>query len=113
MPRHARGPLDPSATDYVSNQVASTDGRTGASVGLMPRRQDPRPSRRDRDRELEVGGERAVLGEDRPAVDPDPHRLAPGGRYRLHPHHHSLLQPRAPSRPARGWNLPVLAPPPP
>ena len=44
--------------------------------GQVPRGQDLRALGGDRDRELEVRGRRAVLGEDRPAVAADPHARA-------------------------------------
>src|SRR4051794_14741475 len=40
----------------------------GAPLGLVPGRQDARSGGRDRDGELEVRGQRSVLGVDRPAV---------------------------------------------
>src|SRR5207248_9484810 len=45
-------------------------GAARTLIGEMPWREDPGPLAGDRDRELEVGGGRAVLGEDRPAVAP-------------------------------------------
>ena len=66
-------------------------GRRGG-LGLVPGRENPRPGRGDRDRELEVRGERAVLGVDRPPVVAHPHLVAPGVDHRLDGQHHPLLQ---------------------
>ena len=53
------------------------DAPEAVALALVPRRQDPRPVGGDRDRELEVRGQRAVLGEDRPAVVAHAHRWRP------------------------------------
>src|SRR5581483_810253 len=66
-------------------------GRT-CSRGLVPGRQDPRPARGDRDRELEVGGQRAVLRVDRPLILADPHGVPAGRDHRLDGEHHPLLE---------------------
>src|ERR1700733_6878372 len=60
-------------------------GRDPAAFGLVPGREDPRPGRRDGDRELEVRRQRPVLGVDRPVVVADAHGVAPGGDHRLAP----------------------------
>ncbi len=69
----------------------------------MPGRQDPRTGGGDRDRELEVGGQRAVLGEDRPVVVGRPGsrggRRSPSAR----PPAPSPPPARRPSRGCRSW----------
>src|SRR5918911_5696906 len=92
----------------VEHDSRGLPGRRGPENGLriglrgsagavleVPRREDPRAVRGDGDRELEVRGERAVLGVDRPAVVAHPHHVAPGGDHGLDREHHPLLQHRA------------------
>src|SRR4051812_44987427 len=45
----------------VEGSGARSGGCGGLRLGVVPRREDPRAGGGDRDRELEVGGERAVL----------------------------------------------------
>src|SRR5437764_6245917 len=65
---------------------------------LVPGGQDPRPLGGDGDGELEVRGERAVLGVHRPAVIPHTHQRAAGVDHRLDRQHHALLELRPAAR---------------
>ena len=62
----------------------------------------------DRDRELEVGGQRAVLGVDRPVVVAHPHGVAAGRDHRLDGQDHALLEQRALAGLAEVGDLRVL-----
>src|SRR5215212_5266390 len=75
---------------------------------LVPRSEDPRPIRGDRDRELEVGRERAVLRVDGPVVAADPDRRAAHVDHRLDGQNHALLEQRALARRAEVRDLRVL-----
>ena len=65
------------------------------AVVLVPGREDPRAVGRDGHRELEVGGQRAVLRVDRPAVVAHPDHVAARVHHRLDREHHPLLELRA------------------
>src|SRR5829696_1542468 len=67
-----------SKVGHRTQRHGRTSGRGPAAV-LVPRRQHARTLGGDRDGELEVGGERAILREDRPVVVGHPH-LVPAGR---------------------------------
>ena len=96
-PRH-RHSL-PSVMLFVPAANAASERRRSALAVLqVPRRQDPRPLGGDGDGELEVGGQRAVLGVDRPAVVAHAHAVAPGVDHGLDGEDHALLQ----QRPAAG-----------
>src|ERR1700729_3063023 len=73
-----------------------------AARGLVPGGQDPRPLGSDRDRELEVGGERAVLRVDRPVILADADAVAPGGDHRLRREHPP--PPRRQTATPRSWS---------
>src|SRR3954449_3645962 len=63
-----------------------------ASLSVVPGREHARTVGGDRDGELEVGGQRAVLGEDRPAVVAHADQVAARVDHRLHGQHHALLE---------------------
>ena len=67
-------------------------GQRGVAVLHVPGREDARPVGGDGDGELEVGGQRAVLGVDRPAVVAHAHAVAPGVDHRLDGEDHALLE---------------------
>src|SRR4051794_27345746 len=66
--------------------------RGGLRAVLVPRREDARAVRRDGHRELEVGGQRAVLRVDRPVVLGHPDGVPAGGDHRLDREDHALLE---------------------
>src|SRR3954465_12115774 len=61
-------------------------------LGQMPGREDAWPVPRNGDSVLEVGGQRAVLGVDRPVVRPHPHMMGSDVHHRLDGEHHPLLE---------------------
>src|SRR3954466_2965095 len=87
-------------------QPRGSGGRLGGV--FVPGRQDPRAGGRDRHGELEMGGQRAVLGVERPPVGPRADTVAPGGDHGLDRQGHPLLQPRALARIAEVRYLRVL-----
>src|SRR3954469_11384061 len=66
-------------------------------LGQMPRREDPRTVPRNGDSVLEMGGQRAILGVDRPVVRAHAHVVGSHVHHRLDRQHHALLElgPRA------------------
>src|SRR5687768_6652063 len=66
--------------------------RGSARLLEMPWRADARAVRRDRDRVLEVSGEGAVAGVDRPVVVAHADRVAARGDHGLEGEHHALLE---------------------
>src|SRR4051812_9168160 len=99
--RPSRSPSPPSAVPFrgwffglhqrPSRRARLRSSRRGG-LALVPRGEDPRPLRRDGDGELEVGGERAVLGVDRPAVVAHADHVAAGGDHRLDGEDHAVLE---------------------
>src|SRR5829696_350242 len=75
---------------------------------LVPGSEDTGPLGGDRDRELEMGGERPVLGVDRPVVAADPDGRAPYVDHRLDGQDHALLERRALARRPEVRDLRVL-----
>src|SRR3954453_5521810 len=71
---------------------ALRSGRGGPRAELVPGREDARAVRRDGHRELEVGGQRAVLRVDRPVVLGDPDGVPAGGDHGLDREDHALLE---------------------
>src|SRR3954452_12787590 len=90
----SRARSEPPSRSPCSPSAAPSSRRGG--LALVPRGEDPWPLRRDGDGELEVGGERAVLGVDRPAVVAHPDHVAAGGDHRLDGQDHALLERDAP-----------------
>src|ERR687886_2762856 len=62
------------------------------SLGHMPGREDARPVPRNGDGVLEVGGQRAVLGVDRPVVRAHADVVRSNVHHRLDCEHHALLE---------------------
>src|SRR5437588_8659863 len=63
--------------------VSAGLSRRPAPARFVPGGQNPRPVRGDGHRELEVGGQRAVLGVDGPVIVAHPDPVAPGCDHRL------------------------------
>src|SRR4051794_36201699 len=61
-------------------------------LGQMPGREDARAVPRNGDSVLEVGGQRAILGVDRPVVRAHPHVVGSDVHHGLDREHHALLE---------------------
>src|SRR5277367_1870481 len=92
----ARGPV-PRAWPFCSLAAAGRRCRATLALGRrqVPRSQDAGALAGDGHGELEVGGQRAVLREDRPAVAGHADPGTSGGGHRLDREHHALLKQRS------------------
>src|SRR5919197_4087032 len=107
LPRRVMLLAAKSTPDRARPGMVAISGRRPLGV-LVPGGEDSGPLGGDRHGELEVGGQRAVLGEDRPVVVAHAHAVAPGGDHGLDGQHHALLQVRPPPGLAEVGDLGVL-----
>src|SRR3954454_22744153 len=97
VPRRRSYPLRarPSRIARPDPGALALSSRRGEADGLVPRGEDPRAAGGDGDRELEVGGQRPVLGVDRPAVVAHADLVAARVDHRLDREAHARLEQRA------------------